>query len=292
MNAQTLDLIALLTAVPGTALSVIAWQRARRDRQHEPAQEGAGASVLRRWARPLAQRLRPTSQSDLERLTTLLQRAGRRHRDDADRFLEEKVLALGIGLTSGVVLALGCGKGVGLVLFLACVALGLFVPEKLLAGRGAERQARVAASMPSAVDLLVTCLDAGLSLEQAISRVARDVAHSDPTLAEELLLTSQELDAGVALPDALRRLSRRVGLDDLSAMCGVVAQAHALGAPIAQTLRDYAMATRRQRMAVLEERAGKLGAQLTMPLALCLLPAAMLLILGPAALQLARALAQ
>jgi tight adherence protein C len=94
----------------------------------------------------------------------------------------------------------------------------------------------------------------------------------------------------VPLADGLRRLSRRVGLDDLSALCGVLAQAHGLGAPIGNTLREFAASSRRSRTSMLEERAGKLAAQMTIPLAVCLLPAAMLIIIGPAALELVRAL--
>src|SRR5262249_5315063 len=143
--------------------------------------------------------------------------------------------------------------------------------------------------LPSAVDLLVTCLDAGLALDGAVARVAQDLAHSEPIVAEELKITAGEFEAGVALPDALRRLARRVGTDDLAAMCGVVAQASTLGAPIAQTLREYALASRKQRISMLEERAGKLSTRLTLPLALCLLPAALLIILGPAVVQLLKA---
>jgi len=73
-------------------------------------------------------------------------------------------------------------------------------------------------------------------------------------------------------------------------MCGVIAQAHGLGAPIGDTLREFAAASRRARTSMLEERAGKLAAQLTLPLATCLLPSALLVILGPAVLQLVRAL--
>jgi tight adherence protein C len=129
-----------------------------------------------------------------------------------------------------------------------------------------------------------------LSLEHAIARVAREIELSSPILADELHTTAAELQAGVSLPSALRRLSRRVGLDELSALCAVMAKAHGLGAPIGKTLRECATSSRRQRMALLEERAGKLAAQLTLPLATCLLPAAMLIILGPAVIQLVRAL--
>jgi tight adherence protein C len=219
-----------------------------------------------------------------------LTNAGRRGRDELDRFLEEKVIWMIVGL-AGAIVGFAFVPGLpGLLIGLGSATWGIIAADRLLQARVDERQAAVRRGLPSAVDLLVTCLDAGLSLEQAVARVAKDLAHSEPILAEELRLTASELEAGVNLPDALRRLSRRVGIDELSAMCGVVAQASALGAPIAQTLREYAIASRRQRIAMLEERAGMLSTKLTMPVAICLLPAALLVILGPAAVQLMKAL--
>jgi tight adherence protein C len=292
ITRETMQLLALCAASGGALAAGTAWLRLRR--AADPTVPGASddaepTSLLRRLASPLAMRLRPSRQSELELLQTRLLRAGRRQRSAVDRYLEEKLLALLGGLFGGIFLGGAVGGSGGFFLMLGCMLLGIIGPDRVIDARGTRRREAVAAGLPGAVDLLVTCLDAGLSLEQAISRVSHDLAHSSPTLAEELRITASEFEAGVALPDALRRLARRVGLDDLAAMCGVVAQAHALGAPVAHTLREYAVASRRQRMSMLEERAGKLSTQLTIPLALFLLPAAMLMILGPAALQLVRA---
>jgi tight adherence protein C len=127
-----------------------------------------------------------------------------------------------------------------------------------------------------------------LPLDQAIERVGVEMK-SAPLLAEELRLTAAEYQAGVPLGQALQRMGARVRLDDLAAMCSMLAQAAALGAPIAQTLAEYALASRRHRMAFLEERAGQAATRLTLPVALFLLPAAMLIVLGPALLNLASA---
>jgi tight adherence protein C len=290
-----LDIVALLAALAG---GFVALKMSRRMRDAVQMQEAANDPVAtstrtglwRLLVRPIALRLRPTNQADLEQLTTRLATAGRRSRDEVDRFLEEKVLGIFAGLGFGLFFATNVSGGVGALLMLASVMLGLLVADKLVDGRVAERQAIIGKALPSAVDLLVTCLDAGLSLEKSVSRVAGDFKQSEPMLAQELSLTASEFEAGVSLPDALRRLARRVGLDELSAMCAVIAQASALGAPIAQTLREYAVASRRQRISRLEERAGRLSTRLTMPLAMCLLPAALLIILGPAIVQLSKAL--
>jgi tight adherence protein C len=249
-----------------------------------------GTTLLRRLVSPIANQLRPSTQAELELLQTQLLTAGRRSRDAIHRYCEERVLAMFAGMIGALLGAIVLGGLAGLLIALIAVFVGLFGPSKLLALRAADRREAISRTLPTAVDLLTTCIDAGLSVEQAIRRVARELELAAPTLAEELRITASEFDAGVALPDALRRLARRVGLDDLSALCGVVAQASGLGAPISDTLREYARSSRRKRMSMLEERAGKLAAQLTIPLAVCLLPAAMLIILGPAVVQLVRAL--
>jgi tight adherence protein C len=293
-----LDGISLLLAFSGLAFALIAWRRARARLDEEAAAVAAASGqelirprgILRMIVGPIASRMRPTSQADLERLTTRLQNAGRRNRDEVDRFLEEKVLLQLGGMLFGMLLASLTRGAVGLLLLIMCMLIGLLGADKLLDSRAQDRQSAVQRGLPGAVDLMVTCLDAGLSLENAVGRVANDLANSEPILAEELRITSSEFEAGVSMADALRRLARRVGIDDLSAMCGVIAQASALGAPIAQTLREYAVSSRRTRISVLEERAGKISTMLTVPLALFLLPSALLIILGPAVVQLIEAL--
>jgi tight adherence protein C len=300
MNEQIprlIDAFALLACGGAAVAALIAWRRTRIAAMIEAARVvAAGGEVetprgpLRALVGPLAQSMRPKSQVELEKLQNRLSNAGRRGRDEVDRLLEEKVLWMIVGVAGGA-LAFFLIPGLpGLLIAMIGATWGIIGGDRLLQARVDERQSAVRRGLPSAVDLLVTCLDAGLSLEQSVARVAKDLAHAEPILAEELRLTASELEAGVTLPDALRRLSRRVGIDELSAMCGVVAQASALGAPIAQTLREYAIASRRSRIAMLEERAGMLSTKLTLPVALCLLPAALLVILGPAAVQLMKAL--
>lgn len=284
--ASTMKLLAAGSAASASALAFVAYRRAAAATTESEAHD----AWWRRTLAPIAVQLRPTTQAELELLTTQLLTAGRRNRDAVDRFCEERVAALLGGMLFALLATFTVGGLLGLLLALVSAVLGILGPSKLLVLRAAERQEAIARALPSAVDLLTTCIEAGLSLEHSIARVARELELSGPTLAAEFRMTSKEFEAGVALPDALRRLARRVGLDDLSALCGVIAQAHGLGAPVGNTLRDYAESSRRQRMSMLEERAGKLAAQLTIPLATCLLPAAMLVILGPAVVQLVRAL--
>ncbi len=289
-TSAALKLFALVATSAASALALLAFIRIRATNTVASDPNAVeGSNWLRMLVSPLATRIRPTDPAELEILTTQLLNAGRRSRDAVNRYGEERILAMLGGVILAIFFSVYFSGIFGILLAMVAAIGGIIGPSKIMLIRTADRREAIAQGLPPAVDLMTTCIDAGLSPEHAIARVARELSRSSPTLAEEFTITASEFDAGVSLPDALRRLARRVGLDDLSALCGVIAQAHGLGAPIGSTLREYAQSSRRKRMSLLEERAGKLAAQLTIPLALCLLPASMIIILGPAAIQLIRA---
>ena len=293
MDATTLNFVSAGCASLASLAGLATWVKLRRAAPTDDASADSDDEHVALWRRvvaPVAVHLRPTAADELQQLETSLLMAGRRSREAIDRFCEERVLAVLLGIGLAMLAAFGMGGLGGFMVAMGSLVLGLIGPRKVLEVKAADRREAVAAALPGAIDLLTTCVDASLSLERALARVAREIAPTSPVLAAELNVTARELEAGVPLADGLRRLSRRVGLDDLSALCGVLGQAHGLGAPIGNTLREFAASSRRARMGMLEERAGKLAAQMTLPLAACLLPAAMLIILGPAALQLVRAL--
>jgi tight adherence protein C len=291
MDSTLLTSIALLFALAATALCAIGFWRGYFSRSARVPVDGDEApNVFRRLVTPIGRHFRPTDPLEFEQLSTRLLAAGYRNRNAMDRFCEDRVFAMLAGVIMALFIAKAIGGSLGLMLSMLAILLGISGPRKALEMRAAGRREAIAPTLPGAVDLLTTCIDAGLTIEHAMMRVARELDRTAPLLATEFQITASEFEAGVSLPDALRRLGRRVDLDELSALCAVVAQAHGLGAPIGQTMREYAASSRRQRTSMLEERAGKLAAQLTLPLALFLLPASMMMILGPAMLQLVRAL--
>jgi len=285
MTSTQLQLIALVCTALGAVLALFAARR----KLVGAGNAGTGVRPLHLLARPLALRMLPSSKAELDLLTETLAAAGRRERDAVARFAEERVVTLVLSTAAAVVAFTAIGNLFGLVVGLGAVLYGVLGPHRKLRAVAAHRQDRIIQALPGTVDLLTTCVDAGLSLQHALARVAREIGHAHPILAEELNVTASEVDAGVPMADALRRLSRRVRVDELSALCGVIAQAHGLGAPIGRTLQDYAETSRRQRMSMLEERTGRLAAQMVLPLALFLLPAALLTIIGPSVLQLIEA---
>ena len=105
---------------------------------------------------------------------------------------------------------------------------------------------------------------------------------SEPAMAEELAVVVGEVRAGLGVEEAFRKLSSRVMVDELRSLCAVIVQSAALGAPLAKALADYSDQARRKRAMSLEERAGEITAGLTLPLTLCLLPSALIAVLGPA----------
>jgi tight adherence protein C len=137
-------------------------------------------------------------------------------------------------------------------------------------------------SLPDAIDLLVTCVEAGLGLDAALSRVAEEITLAAPLLAAELKVTFLEIQASIPRRDAFRRLSERTGVEDLRQLSAVLTQTEMFGTSIARALRVHSEGMRIRRMQRAEEKAAMVGVKMTLPLILCILPTLMAVVLGPA----------
>lgn len=282
MSQQAMLFFATALSLAGMGVALLGWRRLRlRQLAAAGVEDTRLASPWRALCRPMAIVMAPRGR-DRVRTLARLTHAGRSGEGELERFAEEKLLGLVLGVGAGLgLLALLPGKP-GLLLMLTCFALGLILPSRLVEIKIRERRDSVAVALPGAIDLLMTCVDAGLSMEQAIARVGREMSRASPVLAEEFAITANETEAGVNLSEALRRLSRRIDCDDLVGLCSIISQSYELGAPIVATLAGHAAAARKLRMAKLEEWAGKLAMKLIFPVALFLLPAAMVVMIGPA----------
>jgi len=280
MNGELV--LAASAAVSSTAFSVFGYRRIRSAQLIAAGESDPRAwSVWRALVRPLARALEPKAGNDLNETLERLSGAGRSARTEVARFAEERAFGLVLGMILGAFAGMAVGGPRGLLVWMAGIAIGYVAPGKLVDGKATERRGKIGNTLPSAIDLLMTCVDAGLSIEQSIHRVAAEYVRNSPELAEEFAMTSSECDAGVSLTEALRRMAHRVSLDDMTGLCAVIAQANELGAPIVETLAEYADSARKLRMAKLEEWAGKLAMKMLFPLALFLLPAALVVMLGP-----------
>jgi tight adherence protein C len=165
---------------------------------------------------------------------------------------------------------------------LVAVALGYLGPSFTLDKFIANRQKIIRRAFPDALDLLVICSEAGLSLDAAIQKVAAEISISQPELADELDIVIAETRAGIDRHKALQRLVERTGVEDIKGLVTALSQSMRFGTSIVETLNIYSEDLRDKRTQVAEEVAAKIGTKLIFPLTVCLLPAFLIVIMAPA----------
>jgi tight adherence protein C len=153
------------------------------------------------------------------------------------------------------------------------------------------RQDRIRHGLPDALDLLVVCVEAGISLDAAILRVARELAFSYPDLSRELLVVNRKTNAGITREEAIRGLWSRTGVEDLRSLSTSLIQTEKWGTSITKVLRVAAATLRRKRRQHAEKRVALAPVKMTFPLVTLILPALFIIILGPAILQVISSLA-
>lgn len=166
------------------------------------------------------------------------------------------------------------------------VAMGaLLLPPFVLLRLEARRQERIKRSLPDALDLLVVCVEAGISLDAAILRVARDLMIVHPELAGELLVVSRKTNAGMTREDALRGLWDRTGVDEVRTLVASLLQSEKWGSSSARVLRVSSETLRRKRRQTAERKASTAPLKMIVPMAIFIFPALFVVILGPAVIQ-------
>lgn len=254
---------------------------------HEVHREGA-FSV--RWAEPMAKVIMPDEDWRRSRLKRRLVQAGFRSHQAMTVFLASKiVLAFVVPMLVLLPLYLAgvFGNKPELAVLLLSVGglLGFFGPDIYVLNRFQERKRVISESFPDALDMLVVCVEAGLSLDAAIQRVSREIGHSHEQIAGELQLVSLELRAGKSREESLHGLYDRTGVEEIKALASILIQAERFGTSIAGSLRSHADEMRRLRIQMAREKAAKLPVKLIFPIILFIFPALFLVILGPAAIR-------
>ena len=163
--------------------------------------------------------------------------------------------------------------------------LGLYLPSLWVRVLADRRQRQIINGFPDALDLMLVCVEAGLGLEAAFSRVGMEMTRTHPLLAEQLGSVVLELRAGRSQEDALRRMADRAGADEIRAFATLLIQSHKLGSSIAQTLRTYASEMREKRRMRAEEKAHRLPVLLSIPLVTCMLPVMIGVLMLPAVIR-------
>jgi tight adherence protein C len=163
--------------------------------------------------------------------------------------------------------------------------LGMHMPYLFLKNKIQRRQTAIKRAFPDALDLLLICIESGMSVEAAFRKVSSEIGTQSIALAEELTLTTAEM---AYLPDrrqAYENLAKRVDLEGVKAVCVSLQQAERYGTPLGTTLRVMAQENRDMRMAEAEKKAAALPPKLTVPMILFFLPVLFVVILGPAAIK-------
>ncbi|MDN2698736.1 type II secretion system F family protein [Janthinobacterium sp. SUN073] len=172
----------------------------------------------------------------------------------------------------------------------AAAAIGYYLPDMWLKHCLTERQREVFETFPDALDLMTVCVEAGLAMDAALARVAQEIGMKSMVLAEELQLVTLELRAGSTKDKALRNLALRTGVEDVDALVTLLIQAERFGTSIAASLRVQSEQLRTKRRQRAEETAAKIALKLLFPLIFFIFPALMVVLMGPAILQIYRVL--
>jgi tight adherence protein C len=151
-----------------------------------------------------------------------------------------------------------------------------------------RRQDRIDKALPDFLDLLIVCMEAGLSLQATINRVSDEVKTMSMDLFKELQLTNAELRTGIHREVALRNLGERTGVQNVKALVGLMIQSDRIGASIVKSLRNHAAFLRVQRAQRAEERAARLPVKILFPMLLFIFPAIFIVVIGPAIIQISK----
>ncbi len=170
--------------------------------------------------------------------------------------------------------------------------LGFQLPGFWLVRKIARRQRLIDNGLPDLLDLLIVCLEAGSSMDQAIIKSTDELELSYPALAHEFRMVVTETRAGKPRMEAFRNLASRTGTDDVRSLVAMLVQTDRFGTSVAQALRTHAEVSRTKRRQRAEERAQKVGVKLVFPLVFMLFPAFFVVTLGPAVIQFIRVMAQ
>ncbi len=175
---------------------------------------------------------------------------------------------------------------------LGSIVIGALLPSFWLARRVSARQEEIRRSVPHVLDLMVVCVEAGMSFGAAIQKIAADTASTYRALSEELKIANQEVLVGKSKAEAFRSLAGRTGVEDLRSLAITLVQAEKLGTSIANSLRVQADSMRYKRRQRAEELAGKASVKLVFPLVFLIFPQLLVVIVGPAIIHLFRNLTQ
>jgi tight adherence protein C len=253
--------------------------------------EPASVARLARSALPrMGKVLVPGEDEEQSRLKLRLVRAGLYGQQAMMIFLGVKMVLIVaptcVGLVAGLAGLVTVANG---LIFGACAGMGGIIgPSFWLDTKKRQRQTMFRRSLPDALDVLVICLEGGLSLPAALRRVADDLQTAHPLLAAELNVVQREMHLGRSPGEALQQMAHRSDLEELRSLASVILQADRFGASLTRSMRVHAETLREKRQQRAEELAQKASVKLLIPTILFIFPAIFVVVLGPAMIHLMR----
>lgn len=262
----------------------------------EPSALESGGWVERaaKVAQPFSKLSVPEEGWEKSSLRTRFMNAGWRNPAAATLYFAAKsVLALLLpAIVAGVIV--GMHKPVPgqkfLLFLLAAAAFGYYLPNVVLGRIAGRRQREIFETIPDALDLLTVCVEAGLSLERALIKVAGEIHIKSLVLAQELQLVLMEMRAGFTKEKALRNFALRSGVEDVDTLVAMLIQSERFGTSMGDSLRVHSDNLRSKRRLLAEESAAKIGLKLLFPLIFCIFPTLLMVLMGPACIQISRTL--
>jgi tight adherence protein C len=222
----------------------------------------------------------PKSQSEVSVVRQRLIRAGFR-KDAAMKAFYASKLLVPLGLCM-ILSFTSFAKESPFTFYAGALGLGYLAPDFRLGRKIKQRQSEIRRSLPDVLDLLVICLEAGLGMDQATARTAKELAGTHPILADELDIVVLEQRAGRPRSDSWRNMADRTDVDVVRSLVSTLVQSEQFGTSIAKTLRTHSDTMRTQRVQQVEEQAAKTTIKLIFPLVLFIFPCLFLVTLGPA----------
>jgi tight adherence protein C len=238
--------------------------------------------------------LMPKDQQERTRLQARLVQAGLYSRQALVVFLGVKMLLMAVPVIGGLIAAmLGIVElRLGLVIGGLLGIAGLIGPSFWLDRMKAARQSSLRRALPDALDVLVICLEGGLSLFGAFRRMASELGTAHPLLAAELTIVEREIQLGRSTGEALRAFGERADLEEIRRLASVITQSERFGASLVKTLRLHAEMLRLRRMQYAEEMAQKAAVRILFPTLFFIFPGLFIILLGPGLIQLLDAFAE
>ena len=240
---------------------------------------------------PFAQLSSPTDEANASPLRLKFLNAGIRHADAQLIYFGAKTLLplLFASLAFTALRVTNQSEGLTLVLYLALAALiGCYVPNFALHRMIKSRQREIFENFPDATDLMLVCIEAGLGLDAALTKVTEELRIKSAALANELHWTNLEMRAGSAREQSLRNLAVRTGIEEVRTFANMLTQADKFGTSIGESLRVFSDDLRHKRQIRAEELASKIPTKMLFPLVVCVFPSIIMVIMGPAVIQVIR----